>query len=116
AYDKGTSTPSTAPVEAPKAAPTPTSPSGGEVDGRAGEGASGGRVFASPLARRLAREAGIDVSAISGTGPKGRVVKADVEAARSGKAPLKAAASAPAAAPAGAAPTGMTKAQVLALY
>ncbi len=108
AYDKGTSTTSTAPVEAPKAAPAPAAAPQAKSDG--------GRVFASPLARRLAREAGIDVSAISGTGPKGRVVKADVEAAKSGKAPLKAAASAPAAAPAGAAPTGMTKAQVLALY
>jgi pyruvate dehydrogenase E2 component (dihydrolipoamide acetyltransferase) len=70
-----------------------------------------GRTFASPLARRLAKEAGIDVAAISGSGPHGRVVKADVEAAKSGKAPLKAA---PAAA-AGAA-TGMTKQQVMALY
>lgn len=80
--------------------------------------AEGGKTFASPLARRLAREAGIDVSAISGSGPKGRVVKSDVEGAKSGKTPLKAAASAPAAAPAagGAAATGMTKAQVLALY
>jgi pyruvate dehydrogenase E2 component (dihydrolipoamide acetyltransferase) len=77
----------------------------------------GGKVFASPLARRLAKEAGIDVSAISGSGPKGRVVKSDVEAAKSGKAPLKAAASAPAAGAAAAAPAGgMTKAQVLALY
>ncbi|KRA48312.1 pyruvate dehydrogenase complex dihydrolipoamide acetyltransferase [Devosia sp. Root635] len=75
----------------------------------------GGKVFASPLARRLAKEAGIDVSAISGSGPKGRVVKSDVEAAKSGKTPLKAAASAPAAAPAAPA-SGMTKAQVLALY
>ena len=49
------------------------------------------RVFASPLARRLAKEAGIELSAISGSGPHGRVVKSDVEAAKSGKAPLKAA-------------------------
>ena len=76
---------------------------------------AGGRVFASPLARRLASEAGIDIAAISGTGPRGRVVKADVEAAKSGKAPLKAA---PSAAPsAGTAMAGgMTKQQVLALY
>jgi pyruvate dehydrogenase E2 component (dihydrolipoamide acetyltransferase) len=77
----------------------------------------GGKVFASPLARRLAKEAGIDVSTISGSGPKGRVVKSDVEAAKSGKAPLKAAAPAPAAgAGAAVAAGGMTKAQVLALY
>lgn len=78
----------------------------------------GGKVFASPLARRLAKEAGIDVSAIAGTGPKGRVVKSDVVAAKSGATPLKAAAATSAGAPAsgGAAATGMSKAQVLALY
>jgi pyruvate dehydrogenase E2 component (dihydrolipoamide acetyltransferase) len=80
--------------------------------------AEGGKVFASPLARRLAKEAGIDVAAISGTGPKGRVVKSDVEAAKSGKTPLKAAASASAGTPAagGVAVTGMSKNQVIALY
>jgi len=79
---------------------------------------NGSRVFASPLARRVAKEAGIDVSAISGTGPHGRVVKADVEAVKSGKSQLKAPAAAAAApVPAGAAVAGgMTKAQVLALY
>ncbi|MGV8854794.1 MAG: pyruvate dehydrogenase complex dihydrolipoamide acetyltransferase [Devosia sp.] len=76
---------------------------------------TGGKVFASPLARRMAKDAGIDVAAISGTGPKGRVVKSDVVAAKSGATPLKAAAGA-AAASGGAAATGMTKAQVLALY
>ena len=42
---------------------------------------SGERVFASPLARRMAQQAGLDVAKISGSGPQGRVVKADVEAA-----------------------------------
>ena len=72
-------------------------------------------MFASPLARRLAKDAGIDLSAITGSGPHGRVVKADVEGAKSGKVPLKAA---PAGAPAagGGLATGMTKQQVLALY
>jgi len=97
--DTGTSAP------APKAAAAPA-PSKSE----------GGKVFASPLARRLAKDAGIDVSSISGSGPHGRVVKSDVEAAKSGKTPLKAAAGAPATVAGGAAPTGMTKAQVLALY
>jgi pyruvate dehydrogenase E2 component (dihydrolipoamide acetyltransferase) len=113
-YDKGTQTGSTAPVEAPRS-------SGASAPATApASKPEGGKVFASPLARRLAKEAGIDVAAISGSGPKGRVVKSDVEAAKSGKTPLKAAASAsaPASAPAagGAGPTGMTKAQVLALY
>lgn len=90
-------------------APTKTAPAPARSEG--------GKVFASPLARRLAKEAGIDVSAISGTGPKGRVIKSDVEAAKSGKAPLKAAAStASASVASGVAAAGMTKAQVLALY
>ena len=46
--------------------------------------AQAGAVRATPLARRLAREAGLDLSAISGSGPQGRVVKADVEAAVAG--------------------------------
>ena len=74
---------------------------------------NGPRVFASPLARRLAKEAGIDVAAINGSGPHGRVVKSDVEAVKSGKAQLKAA---PASAGAGAMAGGMTKQQVMALY
>jgi pyruvate dehydrogenase E2 component (dihydrolipoamide acetyltransferase) len=59
---------------------------------------SGNRTFASPLARRLAKEAGVDVSAISGTGPHGRVVKKDVETAVAGGGLKPAAAAAPSAA------------------
>jgi pyruvate dehydrogenase E2 component (dihydrolipoamide acetyltransferase) len=40
------------------------------------------RVFASPLARRLAQQAGIDIAAVHGSGPRGRIVKADIEDAR----------------------------------
>jgi pyruvate dehydrogenase E2 component (dihydrolipoamide acetyltransferase) len=47
----------------------------------------GARVFASPLARRLARERGIDLAALVGSGPHGRIVKADVEHARPGEGP-----------------------------
>ncbi|GGF22419.1 pyruvate dehydrogenase complex dihydrolipoamide acetyltransferase [Youhaiella tibetensis] len=98
-------------VAAPAAAPAPVAKAPTPAP------AGGTRTFASPLARRIAKEAGIDVAAISGTGPHGRVVKADVEAVKSGKAQLKAtAATAGAPAAGGAAPTGMTKAQVLALY
>ncbi|HLV84914.1 MAG TPA: pyruvate dehydrogenase complex dihydrolipoamide acetyltransferase [Devosia sp.] len=94
-----------APSPSAKAAPAPTK-------------SPGDKVFASPLARRLAKEAGIDVAAISGTGPKGRVVKSDVEAAKSGATPLKAASPSAVGTPAaaGVAATGMTKAQVLAMY
>jgi pyruvate dehydrogenase E2 component (dihydrolipoamide acetyltransferase) len=47
-------------------------------------GETGERVFASPLARRLAREAGLDLKTLKGTGPRGRIVRADVEAAGKG--------------------------------
>ena len=93
-----------------KADPAPVANSGSSAPAKA----EGDKVFASPLARRLAKEAGIDVSAIAGSGPKGRVVKSDVEAAKSGKGATKPAA---ATTSAGAAPaTGMSKNQVIALY
>ncbi|WP_292411537.1 2-oxo acid dehydrogenase subunit E2, partial [Mesorhizobium sp.] len=82
--------------------------------------AGGERTFASPLARRIAKDAGVDVANVTGTGPHGRVVKADVEAAIAGggakAAPAaKAPAGAPAAAPA-AAPKPMSDDQVLKLF
>ncbi len=58
--------------------------------GAAKPAASGDRVNASPLARRLAADRGIDLGAVSGSGPKGRIVKADVESAKSGAAPVAA--------------------------
>jgi pyruvate dehydrogenase E2 component (dihydrolipoamide acetyltransferase) len=60
---------------------------------------NGGRIKASPLARRIARERGIDLAALSGTGPEGRIVAEDVERAAVAPASTKAA---PAAAPAAA--------------
>lgn len=48
---------------------------------------SGGRVFASPLAKRIAADKGLDLSRIKGSGPGGRIVKADVEQAKPGSAP-----------------------------
>jgi pyruvate dehydrogenase E2 component (dihydrolipoamide acetyltransferase) len=56
------------------------------------------RTFSSPLARRLAKEAGIEIARINGSGPHGRVIARDVEEAKSGKG-LKAPAAAPSAAP-----------------
>lgn len=51
--------------------------------------AGGDRIFASPLARRIAAQKGLDLSAISGSGPHGRIVKADVENAEASPAPSK---------------------------
>jgi pyruvate dehydrogenase E2 component (dihydrolipoamide acetyltransferase) len=65
--------------------------------------AEGGRIFASPLARRIAEQKGIDLTAISGSGPHGRIIKADVMAARPGEARAPGAPAAPAPAPAPAA-------------
>ncbi|TPN66630.1 pyruvate dehydrogenase complex dihydrolipoamide acetyltransferase [Mesorhizobium sp. B1-1-1] len=99
------------------AAATPT-PAGRPADPpHKGEGE--GRTFASPLARRIAKEADVDVSAVTGTGPHGRVVKADVEAAiAGGGAKAAPAAKAPAGAPAAApAPVkAMSDDQVLRLF
>jgi pyruvate dehydrogenase E2 component (dihydrolipoamide acetyltransferase) len=66
-------------------------------------GASGDRVKASPLARRLAEQQGVDLASLTGTGPNGRIVKSDLEGATPGAA-KPAAAPAPAAAPVAAAP------------
>ena len=60
---------------------------------------NGGRIKASPLARRIARERGIDLAAVSGTGPEGRIVAEDVERAAVGGPAAPAAAPATAAAP-----------------
>jgi pyruvate dehydrogenase E2 component (dihydrolipoamide acetyltransferase) len=91
--DKSADKPSEKPAEAPApgAAPAPV--------------ASGDRVFASPLARRIAKDKGVDLSQVKGSGPHGRIVKADVEgfkpsAAPKAETPAKAAPTpAPAAAP-----------------
>ncbi|MCL4066726.1 pyruvate dehydrogenase complex dihydrolipoamide acetyltransferase [Pseudomonas sp. GX19020] len=107
----------TAPVVASATAPAPA----------AAPVASGARVFASPLARRIAKDKGVDLTAVKGTGPHGRIVKADVEQAKSGVAPATAPAAAavaagsiPAAtatpAPAKAAPAGLSPETVLKMY
>ena len=80
---KPASTPA-APTQAPATQSAPKQQPAPSTDGH-----GAGRIFASPLARRLAKEAGIDVGRISGSGPHGRVVARDVAAAKSG-APLRA--------------------------
>jgi pyruvate dehydrogenase E2 component (dihydrolipoamide acetyltransferase) len=82
-------------AEAPKAeAPKTEAAKAAPAAAPAGDGK---RIFASPLAKRIAAGKGIDLSALSGTGPRGRIVKSDVENAKPGAA-KPAAAGAPAAA------------------
>jgi len=72
---------------APKVTPTPS---------------DDGRIKVSPLARRLAEQKGVDLGAMSGSGPGGRIIKADIDAAEGGTAPVKSEAAAPAPTPAAA--------------
>ena len=68
-----TPTPAAAPKPQPAAAPAPSSPT---HDGK--------RLFASPLARRVAQQQGVDLARVNGSGPNGRIVRADVEKAAAG--------------------------------
>ena len=87
----------------PPAAKAATSPSGEDKkvvtslpssspEGEVAPKTAGGvkRVFASPLARRLAKEKGLDISSVHGSGPHGRIVMKDVESAKAGAAPMSA--------------------------
>ena len=98
--------PLAAETAAPAATPAPASPAA----------ADGSRIFASPLARRIAADKGLDLGGITGSGPRGRIVKADVESATA--APKAAAAPAAASAPAAAAPApaGPSSDQVARMY
>jgi pyruvate dehydrogenase E2 component (dihydrolipoamide acetyltransferase) len=106
-----------------KAAPTPqadakkSEPAPAKPAAEKPAAAEGGRIFASPLAKRLAKEAGLDLSRVSGSGPHGRVIARDVDEAKSGKG-LRTAAAAPAAAgaPATGAAPAMSDKQILGLY
>jgi pyruvate dehydrogenase E2 component (dihydrolipoamide acetyltransferase) len=96
-----------APAPAQQQQPAPSTSKPVSTNGAAVAG-NGARIFASPLARRIARDSGVELAAISGSGPHGRIVKSDVEAAVAGgakaapaaKAPAAPAAKAPAAQPA----------------
>jgi pyruvate dehydrogenase E2 component (dihydrolipoamide acetyltransferase) len=103
-----------APAEAAVSAPAAATPAG-----PAPVAASGDRIFSSPLARRLAQQNGLDLKAIAGSGPHGRIVKKDIEAAiagGTGKAATAPAAQAPKAAAAPALPSGPSSDQVLKLF
>ncbi|AFO91457.1 pyruvate dehydrogenase complex dihydrolipoamide acetyltransferase [Phaeobacter inhibens] len=98
-----------APAQATTAAtPAPAAP----------QGADGNRIFASPLARRIAADKGLDLSQLNGSGPRGRIVKADVENAKpqAAAAPAAAAPATAAASAAAAAPTGPSADQVARMY
>ncbi|TPW33077.1 pyruvate dehydrogenase complex dihydrolipoamide acetyltransferase [Martelella alba] len=105
-------------AEAPKAAtPVADAPVPQAAAPAAPAMASGERVFASPLARRLAKEAGLDLAAVAGSGPHGRIVKSDIEKAQAGGAAKPAAATvAEAAAPAPAAAKPASDDAVLKLF
>jgi pyruvate dehydrogenase E2 component (dihydrolipoamide acetyltransferase) len=94
------------------AAPAPKAATGGEQPSTTTV-----RAFASPLAKRMAKEAGIDLGRIQGSGPHGRVIARDIEAAKSGKGLRTAPTTAPAAAMGGAAiAPSMSDQQIRALY
>ncbi|MBF9049967.1 pyruvate dehydrogenase complex dihydrolipoamide acetyltransferase [Roseobacter sp. HKCCD9010] len=122
ADDIGNATPAAAP-EAPKAsdaAPEAT-PAGGSESAApapaAPAAADGSRIFASPLARRIAKDKGLDLAQIKGSGPKGRIVKADVEGATAApQAAAPAASPAAAAAPAAAMAAGPATETILKMY
>ena len=94
--------PATAPAAMPSPGPAPSAaplrPSAPAP--QAAVAPSGQRIFASPLAKRIAAEKGINLANLKGTGPNGRIVKADVEGAKPGAAPAPAAAPKVAPAPA----------------
>jgi pyruvate dehydrogenase E2 component (dihydrolipoamide acetyltransferase) len=104
--EKSEAAPAPAANAAPAAAPAPA----------AKAEKSGERVFASPLARRLAKEAGLDLSAVSGSGPRGRIVKSDIEKTVASGGAKAAPATAAAAASAPTAAKGMSEEAVLKLF
>ena len=94
-----------APAPAKAEAPKPAPASAAASSPAPAKAADGNRIFASPLARRLAEQKGVDLSAVQGSGPHGRIVKADIDKAQpaSPQAASQAKAPAPSAAPAAAA-------------
>ncbi len=97
--EKGEAVPNVAATSvaaAPATAPAPATPGAAQgFNPQPDPPKPGDRVFASPLARRMASQAGLSLDGIVGTGPQGRIVKADVEAALARPAPAPAVAAAP---------------------
>ncbi|MDE9450723.1 pyruvate dehydrogenase complex dihydrolipoamide acetyltransferase [Aliiroseovarius sp. Z3] len=92
------STPAAAEADAAPEAKEASTPAAEKPAAPAPQTADGTRIFASPLARRIAADKGLDLTQIKGSGPKGRIIKADVEGATAAPKAAPAAASAPAAA------------------
>jgi pyruvate dehydrogenase E2 component (dihydrolipoamide acetyltransferase) len=112
----GTARPDAVKSKGPKPAATAETATKGAGEAPAAPKASdGGRVFASPLARRIAAEKGLDLAQIIGSGPHGRIVKADVAGAKPAAAARDAAKPAETA-PAPAAPSGPSSDAVAAMY
>jgi pyruvate dehydrogenase E2 component (dihydrolipoamide acetyltransferase) len=89
--------PAAAPAASPSAAPAAGAPAPGAMappSSARGEGE--GRVFASPLARRIAKQKGVDLASVKGSGPHGRVILKDIENAKPGAAPAGKSAAMPA--------------------
>ena len=83
------------PVEAPPSALPPLRPSAAERSPSTGSGRAGDRVIASPLAKRIAADRGLDLTAMKGSGPHGRIVKADLDGAEPTAATASAAPASP---------------------
>ncbi len=71
-----------------QSAPPRSSPAGGGGREADGGGSATERVFASPLARRLAQQKGVDLASLKGSGPHGRILASDIDAAKPGVAPV----------------------------
>ena len=131
AEKKADEAPKSEPKSEPKSAPSapPSAPAAGSspparaAEGGAAKAAPAGaangsnRIFASPLAKRLAKEAGLDLASVQGSGPHGRVIARDIDDAKAGKGAKPATAAAAGAPAAGVAPApAMSDKQILSLY
>ena len=116
AAPKAEAAPAAAPPPAPVAAPAPTpvAPAPAPAPAPGPMPKDGARIIASPLAKRLAADKGVDLAQVAGSGPNGRIIRADVDAAEGGTA-SKPAANAPAAAAATAAPSAAPTAAPVAM-